>query len=88
MTGLSHSSVDLHLNQYNCARLAKGCPENEHGITAQSPASADTSASSRLTQRSFWQGGLMILDEPVNKKNVFYAQRFLILTNALVYCNI
>lgn len=77
MTGLSHSSVDLHLNQYICLFLAKGKPENVHGSTAQSPASADTSASSRVTQKLDWHCVAMLIDRPVNRENMhtFYTQR-------------
>lgn len=68
MTGLSHILLDLHLNQYICVGLKNGEPENEHGITAQSPASADTSASSRVTQKLSWQCVLTLVDGPVNRK--------------------
>lgn len=68
MTGLLHSSVDSHLNQYICDSPAKRIPENEHGITAQSPASADTSASLRVTQRLFEQYFLTLVDGPVNRE--------------------
>lgn len=61
-----HVCLDSHFNQAMCKGLTSGGVEKEHGITAQSPASAVISRSVRLIQNPSVQG-ICTFEVPVNK---------------------